>query len=49
MTAKIIFAVTLSRPSLTSTPSVTAGLKCPPDTFPKIAIAQKIVKPTAIG
>jgi hypothetical protein len=34
-------------PSAINTPSVTAGLKCPPDTSPIIQILPKIVRPIA--
>ena len=34
-TAKIIFYGSLSNPSLIKTPTVTAGLKCPPEIAPK--------------
>ena len=37
------------RPSLIKTPIVTAGLKCPPLTGPRIEILAKRVKPTDIG
>ena len=47
--ANPIFYPKFSIPSPTRTPIVTAGLKCPPVTSPKIHMLPKMVRPTANG
>jgi hypothetical protein len=45
--AKVKFRIQFSDPSLKSIPNVTAGLKCPPLTLPKIYISIASISPAA--